>query len=167
MKILSVLTLSLLLPALVTGEENLPSPVGNESVLSQDYVPPGDPAVQRKLQWWQGLKFGLLMHWGTYSQWGIVESWSLCPEDEGWCRRTGPSGQDYFAYKSAYEGLVATFNPVTFNPEKWAAAAKDAGMRYLVLPPNTTTVSACSIPPRPTIRSPPRPVRFTQTGEPT
>ena len=28
------------------------------------------------------LKLGLLMHWGPYSQWGIVESWSLCAEDE-------------------------------------------------------------------------------------
>ncbi|HNM24561.1 MAG TPA: alpha-L-fucosidase, partial [Saprospiraceae bacterium] len=51
------------------------------------YVPPADSLVQKNLSEWQGLKFGLLMHWGTYSEWGIVESWSLCPEDEGWCER--------------------------------------------------------------------------------
>jgi alpha-L-fucosidase len=51
------------------------------------YVPETDPLVLEKLEKWQDLKFGLLMHWGTYSQWGIVESWSVCAEDEGWCRR--------------------------------------------------------------------------------
>ena len=61
-------------------------PVGNAHARSKGYVPPKDPAVQKKLEWWQDLKFGLMMHWGTYSQWGIVESWSICPEDEGWCQ---------------------------------------------------------------------------------
>ena len=38
------------------------------------YVPETNPAVLDKISQWQELKFGLLMHWGTYSQWGIVES---------------------------------------------------------------------------------------------
>ncbi|WP_133998446.1 alpha-L-fucosidase [Dinghuibacter silviterrae] len=96
------------------------------------YVPPTDTAVQRKIAWWQDLKFGLLMHWGTYSQWGIVESWSLCPEDEGWTQRKGPYSADYFTYKKAYENLLTTFNPTSFDPSRWAAAAKAAGMRYVV-----------------------------------
>jgi alpha-L-fucosidase len=97
------------------------------------YVPETDPAVRAKLQQWQDLKFGLLMHWGAYSQWGIVESWSLCPEDHGWCeRREGAAPGDYFAYKQEYENLQATFNPVGFDPQRWAAAAADAGMRYVV-----------------------------------
>lgn len=93
------------------------------------YVPETDPLVLQKLSQWQDMKFGLLMHWGPYSQWGVVESWSICAEDEGWCRR---SMDDYIAYKKKYEGLKNTFNPVNFNPEKWAKAAKDAGMRYVV-----------------------------------
>lgn len=72
------------------------------------------------------------MHWGTYSQWGIVESWSLCPEDEGWCERRGPYANDWYGYKKAYENLQSTFNPTDFNPDKWAIAAKAAGMKYLV-----------------------------------
>lgn len=96
------------------------------------YVPPTDTAVQRKIAWWQDLKFGLLMHWGTYSQWGIVESWSICPEDEGWTQRKGPYAADYFAYKQAYENLQTTFNPTAFDPDKWASAARAAGMRYVV-----------------------------------
>lgn len=96
------------------------------------YVPPTDSAVQRNLNEWRSLKFGLLMHWGTYSQWGIVESWSLCPEDEGWCQRRGPYSNDWYSYKQAYERLQTTFRPTRFDPEKWAAAARDAGMRYVV-----------------------------------
>lgn len=96
------------------------------------YVAPTDTAVLRKLSQWQDLKFGLFMHWGTYSQWGIVESWSLCPEDEGWTVRRGPYAPNWFDYKNAYEGLQKTFNPKNFNPEKWADAAKAAGMKYVV-----------------------------------
>lgn len=97
-----------------------------------NYVPVTDPLVAKKLEWFQDQKFGLMLHWGTYSQWGIVESWSLCPEDEGWCERKGPFANDYAAYVKAYEGLKTTFNPVKFDPEAWAKAAEKAGMRYVV-----------------------------------
>jgi len=93
------------------------------------YVPETDPLVLQKLEDWQDLKFGLLMHWGPYSQWGIVESWSVCAEDEDWCRRKNP---DYIEYKNQYEALKLSFNPVSFNPEKWATAARDAGMKYVI-----------------------------------
>jgi alpha-L-fucosidase len=100
--------------------------------VSKQYVAPGDPLVDQKLTEWQDLKFGLFMHWGTYSQWGVVESWSICPEDEGWTQRRGPYGATYNGYKTAYENLQTTFNPVKFNPEKWVQAAKDAGMKYVI-----------------------------------
>ncbi len=93
------------------------------------YVHETDPLVLEKIDQWQDMKFGLLMHWGPYSQWGIVESWSICAEDEDWCRRKNP---DYDEYKKQYEALKLSFNPIGFNPEKWAAAAKDAGMKYVV-----------------------------------
>ncbi|MHA4811123.1 family 20 glycosylhydrolase [Flavitalea flava] len=98
----------------------------------QAYMPPRDTLVREKLAAWQDSKFGLLMHWGTYSQWGIVESWSICPEDEGWTVRKGPYSGNYFEYLHAYQKLQLSFNPVRFNPAKWAAAAKDAGMKYVV-----------------------------------
>ncbi len=93
------------------------------------YVAETDPLVLDKLGKWQDLKFGLLMHWGTYSQWGVVESWSICAEDEEWCRRSIP---DYTEYKKEYENLQTTFNPVQFDPARWAKAARNAGMKYVV-----------------------------------
>ncbi|MFT4202606.1 MAG: alpha-L-fucosidase [Chitinophagaceae bacterium] len=111
--------------------------IGNTSFAQQHntskgYQWPKDPLVVQKLKNWQTKKFGLLMHWGTYSEWGIVESWSICPEDEGWCERKGPYKDNYFDYIKAYENLQTTFNPVDFDPDKWAAAAADAGMKYVV-----------------------------------
>jgi alpha-L-fucosidase len=96
---------------------------------NKKYYPPVDPLVVQKLDQWQDLKFGLLMHWGPYSQWGVVESWSICSEDEGWCRRPE---EDYTAYKKKYEGLQNTFNPAGFDPTRWARAAAGAGMKYVV-----------------------------------
>lgn len=96
------------------------------------YVKPADTLVQQKIAQWQDMKFGLFMHWGTYSQWGVVESWSICPEDEGWTQRRGPYAERYNEYVKAYENLQTTFNPVNFNPDKWATAAKDAGMKYVI-----------------------------------
>jgi alpha-L-fucosidase len=120
MKSIRLLILLLLVPGMRLASQNE----------EQTYVPDPNPLIQRRIDEWQDLKFGLLMHWGTYSQWGIVESWSICPEDEGWC--VPDTVKDYFAYKKRYENLARTFNPVKFDPEKWAKAAKDAGMKYVV-----------------------------------
>lgn len=95
----------------------------------KEYYPDKDPLVVKKLEEWQNLKFGLLMHWAPSSQWGIVESWSICSEDEDWCKR---KMENYTEYKKEYEKLKNTFNPVNFNPSKWALSAKAAGMRYVI-----------------------------------
>lgn len=101
--------------------------------VSEGYQKPEDPLVLQNLENWQDLKFGLFMHWGTYSQWGIVESWSLCPEDESWTQRKPEhGGNSYNEYVKNYENLQSTFNPVRFNPQKWADAVKKAGMKYVV-----------------------------------
>jgi len=106
----------------------------SQAILEDDrYVPETDPLVIKKINEWQNLKFGLLMHWGAYSQWSIVESWSICPEDYGWTeRKKGANPGNYYEYVKEYEGLKKTFNPIKFNPEKWAEAAKKAGMRYMI-----------------------------------
>jgi alpha-L-fucosidase len=92
------------------------------------YEWPTDPLVKTKLDKWQDLKFGMIIHWGLYAVPGIVESWTLCSED--WIDRD--SNSNYGDYKKWYWGLQKDFNPVNFNPEQWAAVAKDAGMKYVV-----------------------------------
>lgn len=97
------------------------------------YIPPVEEDVKARLAEWQDLKFGMFIHWGAYSQWGVVESWSLAPDDVSWqYKARSERDMDYFEYVNAYEHLKDTFNPVKFDPGKWADAAKYAGMKYVV-----------------------------------
>ena len=96
---------------------------------SSMYEWPQDVKVKEKLNEWQDKKFGIIIHWGLYAVPGIIESWNLC--NEAWINRPD-SNQSYDDYKKWYWGLSKNFNPVNFNPESWASAAKDAGMKYLV-----------------------------------
>src|SRR3954462_114252 len=89
------------------------------------YEWPADNQVRNKLDKWQDLKFGMIIHWGLYAVPGIIESWSICSED--WIERD--STIPYEDYKKWYWGFSKEFNPVKFNPDEWAIAGKDAGMK--------------------------------------
>jgi len=95
---------------------------------SSTYEWPKEAAVKEKLDRWQDQKFGMIIHWGVYAVPGMIESWALCSED--WIERD--SSMTYPQFKDWYWGLSEKFNPVNFNPEQWAKAGKDAGMRYMV-----------------------------------
>src|SRR5689334_5486178 len=101
---------------------------GNVHQQSTTYEWPTDPLVKAKLETWRDQKFGIIIHWGLYAVPGIIESWQLCSED--WIERDSASSYD--DYKKWYWGLSKEFNPVKFNPDQWAKAGKDAGMRYVV-----------------------------------
>ncbi len=92
-----------------------------------DRDPETNPVILDRIDQWQDLKFGFMMHWGIYAQWGVVESWSICSEP--WIDR---KGMPYEEYKNRYQALNKTFNPTRFNPAAMAAAAKNAGMKYMV-----------------------------------
>lgn len=106
--------------AAVTAQEDNNQP--------SSYEWPMDTLVKNKLEKWQDIKFGMIIHWGLYAVPGIVESWSICSED--WIDRD--SSITYEEYKKWYWGLQKDFNPVKFNPEQWAETAREAGMRYVV-----------------------------------
>ncbi|MBK6975981.1 MAG: alpha-L-fucosidase [Cytophagaceae bacterium] len=92
------------------------------------YEYPKDPLVAQKLEQWRDQKFGMIIHWGVYAVPGIIESWSICNED--WITRDSASRYD--DYKKWYWGLSEKFNPTKFDPDHWAQAAKNAGMKYVV-----------------------------------
>ena len=95
---------------------------------TDSYVWPQDPKVMENLKKWQGYKFGLLIHMGLYSVLGIVESWALCPED--WITRDGYD--DYYKFCNDYRNTKTKFNPVNFDPEKWAQLFKNSGAKYMI-----------------------------------
>jgi|GEM_PF-379431 len=95
-----------------------------------------DPLVWEKLDRFQDWKFGFMMHWGIYSQWGCIESWPLVEVDQ-WARPDdlpawAERGKDFPRFFRDYVALNRTFNPQQFDPNNWVAAAKGAGMKYVV-----------------------------------
>ena len=103
-------------------------PENNIHEQSVGYVWPEDSLVLQKLEEWQDLKFGMIIHWGLYAQAGIVESWELTSED--WINRK--DSMTHHEYKQWYRSLKNDFNPVNFEPDTWAEAAQRAGMKYVV-----------------------------------
>ena len=95
-----------------------------------------DPLVLKKLEWFQDLKFGLFIHWGTYSQFECEASWPVVEKDK-WARPDDlkvwtDRNKDFGWFARDYWALNKTFNPKKFDPGKWADAAKNAGMKYVV-----------------------------------
>ena len=95
---------------------------------SEIYEWPTEELVVKNLKQWQDLKFGVLFHWGLYSVPGMVESWAIC--DENWITRD--STRTYQQYMDWYFGLAEELRPTKFDPAQWAAACRDAGMKYMI-----------------------------------
>jgi len=70
-----------------------------------------------RLAWWTNDRFGMFIHWGSYSLAGRHE----------WVKKH--EGIDDVAYKKYFDN----FNPDLYNPREWAKLAKAAGMKYAVI----------------------------------
>jgi alpha-L-fucosidase len=101
---------------------------GEVHQISEAYEYPAEPLVRQKLDQWQDLKFGVILHWGLYSVAGIQESWPLCNRPN----RPRDTTRTYDEYKKWYWALAEQFNPTQFDPERWAEISQKAGMKYLV-----------------------------------
>jgi alpha-L-fucosidase len=81
-------------------------------------APQGEPrSAEEALARWQAWRFGMFIHWGPVAIKGTEIGWS----------RGAP------VPVAEYDQLYKQFNPVKFDADAWAKAAKDAGMKYLVL----------------------------------
>ena len=83
---------------------------------------------EQRIQWWREARFGMFIHWGLYAIPAGV--W----KDK--VHATGYSEWIMFDEKipaKEYEKLAGKFNPVKFDAKAWAAIAKKAGMKYMVL----------------------------------
>ena len=86
---------------------------------------PQTAAEKAKTAWFQDAHFGLFIHWGLYS----------VPAGE-WQGKTDYG--EWFMYSTKmpaaeYAHFADQFDPTHFDPDAWVRAAKDAGMRYVVL----------------------------------
>ena len=71
----------------------------------------------RRMKWWREARFGMFVHYGLYAQLGRNE-WVMTLENI-------PIPE--------YEKLADTFKPKPGAPREWAALAKNAGMKYMVM----------------------------------
>lgn len=95
------------------------------------YVVPAEAKVREKIEWFMGLKLGLMMHWGPGCQLGTFESWPLSDGDASWSQ-SEVDWTDIPTFKQQYINANRTFNPVKFRPDRWAALAKECGFKYLL-----------------------------------
>jgi len=85
-------------------------------------------------QWFSRAAFGLFMHWGPESAQGSGEPWT-CMVSEGGPEKSGigPVRKYGFHPPSEFWEVARKWNPNSYNPDKWMAAAKEAGFTYAVL----------------------------------
>jgi alpha-L-fucosidase len=80
-----------------------------------------------RLEWWREAKFGMFVHWGVYA----------IPAGEWKGEKYGGISEWIMAHADIpipdYEKLPPQFNPVKYNPAEWVKAAKNAGMKYIVI----------------------------------
>lgn len=80
-----------------------------------------------RMKWWREAKFGMFIHWGVYA----------VPAGTYKGRRIGGIGE-WIMYSAKipvaeYRAFAREFNPVRYDPAAWAALARRAGMRYIVI----------------------------------
>jgi len=80
-----------------------------------------------RMAWWRDAKFGLFIHWGVYSV--PAGEWKGKPIWGGgeWIMNCGEIPV------ADYQELPKKFNPAKFNADDWVKAARDAGMKYMVI----------------------------------
>ena len=84
-------------------------------------------AHDARMAWWRDAKFGLFIHWGVYSvPAGFYHDQPVKGIGE-WIMNKGKIPM------AEYQQFAKEFNPVQFNADDWVKAAKNAGMKYIVI----------------------------------
>lgn len=78
-----------------------------------------------RMAWFNEARFGLFIHWGVYSV--PAGAWNGKTNYGEWFL------EETRMPVSQYEKFARQFNPVKFNATAWVKAAKQAGMKYIVI----------------------------------
>ncbi|WP_212001991.1 alpha-L-fucosidase [Chitinophaga sp. HK235] len=79
------------------------------------------------MKWWREARFGMFIHWGVYAQ--LAGNWQGHQIGRGgeWIMNRGKISV------ADYQQVAKSFNPVKYDADAWVKAAKDAGMKYIVI----------------------------------
>ncbi|MBF0243956.1 MAG: alpha-L-fucosidase [Planctomycetes bacterium] len=91
--------------------------------------------MKSRLEAFMDQRFGIIIHWGLYSQWNCIESWPLVPMDK-WARPEDldcwvQRERDLDRFSRDYRALNRSFNPTQFDAEHWAELGAKAGAKYM------------------------------------
>jgi len=85
------------------------------------------PQRDARMSWWREAKFGMFIHWGVYAvPAGTYKDKQIADIGE-WIMWNGRIPV------SDYRAFGQHFNPTKYDPAAWAALAKEAGMRYMII----------------------------------
>ena len=91
-------------------------------------------APKEAIEKFNDLKIGMRIHWGVYCLNGSRPSWTLWPQKGQFKnKKKVMSDAEYFAYIREYCTFYERFNPVDYDPVRWASLFKRAGLQYAVL----------------------------------
>nr|WP_295872822.1 alpha-L-fucosidase [uncultured Chitinophaga sp.] len=84
-------------------------------------------AHDEHMKWWREARFGMFIHWGVYAQ--LAGNWQGHQIGRGgeWIMNRGKISV------ADYQQVAKSFNPVKYDADAWVKAAKDAGMKYIVI----------------------------------
>jgi alpha-L-fucosidase len=99
---------------------------GNSNLPSTNSMADADLRIAQ----WNEMRFGMLIHWGLYSQWG--------------CHYPGTNGQlinggteqmmrHLKIPLAQYAKIADVFDPTNFNAAEWVRIARDGGMKYVII----------------------------------
>ncbi len=105
---------------------------------TQKYVYPQEPEVLANLEKFQDMKLGFMTHFGIFSQMSILESWPLVDDCEQgrWSQRLVDwvPDENIANFKREYWNLNKSFNPIRFDPERYAQTIANLGFKYTLIP---------------------------------
>jgi alpha-L-fucosidase len=94
--------------------------LGNVKAQSEDtpaWAKETKEAKEKRMEWWTNDRFGMFIHWGIYAM----------PARHEWVKHNEKISDE------AYQKYFDRFDPDLYNPKEWAAKAKAAGMKYVVV----------------------------------
>ncbi|MDR3193795.1 MAG: alpha-L-fucosidase, partial [Tannerella sp.] len=72
---------------------------------------------EKRMAWWRHDRFGMFIHWGLYA----------LPARHEWVKHHEKIADE------VYQQYFEHFDPDLYNPKEWAAKAREAGMKYVVI----------------------------------
>ncbi len=119
MKMIRLSIVALLLTAFAAraADTASPDPYANETKEQRD----------ARMAWWREARFGMFIHWGVYAVPAGTYNGKQIPGIGEWIMNRGKIP------KSEYRTYADKFTAAKYDPEKWVALAKAAGMKYIVI----------------------------------